>query len=103
MSRRGKHIFKQGTRSLRLGKWLRRLGMKQNQVADSLRITESYVSDLVNDPTVNPSPVLLLELSELLDITVNDLYNDPPDGDDVDNMGGVGPKALKRLRQNARR
>jgi transcriptional regulator with XRE-family HTH domain len=84
-------------RRLFLGLWLKRLNRKQAEIAEAAGITPTYVSELVNDPGKNPSPTVLLDISEALGLTVNDLYNMPPAIEATEAAGKLNPAQLATL------
>lgn len=97
MSRRGKQIFKKPERKLFVGEWLARLGRKPTELAKAVGVTESYVSELISHKKDNPSPVLLLEVSEWLGLTVNDLYRSPPPAAAVSAIERMDPSQMAAL------
>lgn len=90
-------------RQLQLGPWLDRLGRKQVEAAKAAGVTAGYISDLVSGKKPNPSPGVLLDISEWLGLTVNDLYVMPPPENAVAAAGQMPPSqmaALGRLLQD---
>lgn len=75
-------------RRMYLGEWLNRLEVKQGQLAKGVGVSATYISELVNpksgEAAKNPTPGLLLAISEFLGITVNDLYAPPPSRSDME-------------------
>lgn len=70
---------KKSERRLQLGPWIRRLGLTQRQVAKDAHIGEAYVTQLINDPTKEPSVTVLLALADALGFdNPKDLYLEPP-------------------------
>jgi transcriptional regulator with XRE-family HTH domain len=80
-----------------LGPWLIRLNRKQVDLVKAVGITPTYASELVNDPSKNPSPNVLLSISEWLGITVNDLYMEPPPASAVQAAGELSPAEIATL------
>lgn len=70
-------------RKLYVGEWLHRLNKKQVDVANALKLSEPYVSQIVSGrktdgkPT-NPSYTIVLDISDFLGISANDLASPPP-------------------------
>ncbi len=79
MAKKGRTVYGRGKRKLYIGEWLSRLGRKPVELAKHLDVTEPYVSELISGKKDNPSHILLLDVSEWLGLTVNDLYRPPPD------------------------
>lgn len=79
MVRRGRQTYRPvgGLRTCRLGKWLARLGVRQTDLAKAVKITDQYVSELVSGKK-DPGIQLALAISAHLEITVNELYSEPP-------------------------
>lgn len=71
-------VIQKRLRRFYLGAWLKYLGHRQADLARATGLTESYISNLVNQQKEGPTPEVLLGISEALDITVNDLYSPPP-------------------------
>lgn len=65
-------------RKLYIGEWLNRLGRRQNEAAEALAVTETYISELISGKKKNPHHTILYDLSEWLGLTINDLYRPPP-------------------------
>lgn len=65
-------------RTLYIGQWASRLQRKPSEIARAVGITESYLSLLISGDKKNPSATLLMDISEVLGISVNDLYRPPP-------------------------
>jgi transcriptional regulator with XRE-family HTH domain len=65
-------------RKLYIGEWLNRLGRRQNEAAEALGVTETYISELISGKKKNPHHAILYDLSEWLGLTINDLYRPPP-------------------------
>lgn len=85
------------TRTLYLGQWLRRLGRKQKEIADAAGVGESYISQLISNPRKGASPSVLLDISEELGISINDLYMPPPPADAVAAVGQLEPSQIAAL------
>jgi transcriptional regulator with XRE-family HTH domain len=74
------------------------LGKKPVDLARNVHIGESYVSSLVSGKKKG-TPTLLLEISEWLGITVNDLYRRPPSRDAVASVEEMTPAQIASLAQ----
>ena len=79
MSKRGRQFYKRGQYKLHLGPWLARDGRKPVELAKALGVTDSYISELISGRKPNPGHALLIDISEWLGITVNDLFRPPPE------------------------
>lgn len=84
-------------RRLYLGQWLARLGRKQAECARALDLTPAYISEIVSGKKKNLSPALLLDLSEWLGLTVNDLYRAPPPIEATEAVDKLNPSQLATL------
>ena len=70
---------KKSGRRLQLGPWIRRLGLTQRQLAKDADISEAYVTQLINDPTKEPSVTVLFAITDALGFdNPKDLYIEPP-------------------------
>lgn len=90
-------------RYLHLGAWLIRLGRTQAEAAEVAGVKPGYISELVSNKKQNPSQGVLLDISEWLGLTVNDLYTAPPPMDAVEAHGQMPASqqaALGRLLQD---
>lgn len=85
------------TRKLFLGQWLRRLGLRQVDVAKGSGIGESYLSLLISDPNKKPTPDVLLALSDELGVPVNALYRMPPPWTEIEAKVQLTPAQIARL------
>jgi transcriptional regulator with XRE-family HTH domain len=83
MAKGGRQTYKGAERKLYLGEWLARLDRKPVDLARAVGVTEPYISELISGRKDNPSPLLLLAISEWLGITVNDLYIAPPSASEL--------------------
>lgn len=84
-------------RTYYLGPWIARLGRKPSEIAKAVGIGESYLSLLISGDKKNPSGALLIDISEELGITVNDLTRRPPDHDVTDAITQLRPDQLATL------
>lgn len=90
---------KKTPRKLQLGPWLRRLGRKQVDVAKAAGVGESYISSLIKGDKIGPTPEVLLDISEYLEITVNDLYTLPPSPESFKAIQAIAPAQQALLAQ----
>jgi hypothetical protein len=81
-------------RPLHLGPWLRRMGLKQIQVARKAGIGKSYMSQLVSGKKDDPSALHVLAISEAMGVTVNALYRLPPTQQQVDQVRKLTPEQI---------
>lgn len=84
-------------RTLHLGEWLSRLDRKPVELAKAIGVGESYISLLISGKKNNPSGKLLLDISEFLSLTVNDLYKPPPPPAASDALNHLNPGQLAVL------
>ncbi|CCE05809.1 hypothetical protein BRAS3843_1480040 [Bradyrhizobium sp. STM 3843] len=84
-------------KKLHLGEWLARLNVKQADLARDVGVTESYISNLISGKKVNPSISLLLEISDRLKLSVNDLYKQPPSISALDDLKDFSPAVVQQL------
>lgn len=64
-------------RKLYLGEWIARLGLRPVEVARGVQVAESHLSNIIAHKK-NASVALLMDISEFLGVTVNDLHRRPP-------------------------
>lgn len=96
MARRAKSRLKP-LPPIRLSEWLDRLGRKPGEVAKKSGISESYISNIINSPTKMPSTHVMWAISEELGISVNDLYNHPPERAITEKVRRLRPDQLSAL------
>jgi transcriptional regulator with XRE-family HTH domain len=84
-------------RTFHLGEWLARLGRKPVELAKAVGVGESYISLLISGQKDNPSIRLLLDISEFLGLTINDLYRRPPPREASNALGHLSPAQLATL------
>jgi len=85
------------TRKLYLSEWLARLRKRPVDLARHLGVTESYISNLKSDKRGNPSITILIEMSEFLGVTVNDLTKPPPRAATIEQLQGYSQAAVQQL------
>ncbi|EDS78059.1 HTH-type transcriptional regulator SinR [Clostridium botulinum C str. Eklund] len=59
-------------------------GMSLNKLAKSAGMSPSYLSDLENNKSVNPSMEKLNKLAEILEVRIEDFYKE--DSDEIDKL-----------------
>ncbi len=72
--------------TLYIGQWITKLGRKQGEVAKKSGVDEGYMSQLISGEKTNPGGPYLMAISEELGITVNQLYEEPPEIDVTDHI-----------------
>lgn len=87
----------QATRKFYLAEWLARLGRRPVDLATYLDVGESYISNLRSEKRSNPSIGILLDISDWLGITVNDLFQPPPKAQSIKELRGYSPRAIEKL------
>ena len=75
------------------------LGRRPVDVAKAVEIGEPYLSQLISGEKRNPSAVLLFEISEVLGLSVNDLYRPPPAPGTTRALEGLSPGQMAVLGQ----
>jgi transcriptional regulator with XRE-family HTH domain len=85
------------TRKLYLSEWLDRLGRRPVDLARHLGVGESYVSNLRSEKRSNPSIYILIDISEFLGVTVNDLFMPPPKAGTIGELKTYSTSAVERL------
>lgn len=88
--------------TLYIGPWLRKLGLKQVEVARAARIGESHMSLIVKGDRY-PSPGTLEDIAAAMGVTVETLKKPPPDEATIRAMADIDPAILARLGQNLRK
>jgi hypothetical protein len=85
-----------------IGPWIRRLGLKQVEVARGARIGESHMSLIVKEERY-PSPGALEDIASAMGTTVETLKKPPPDEATIRAAADIDPAILARLSQNLRK
>jgi transcriptional regulator with XRE-family HTH domain len=105
MSRTVEKLFK----PLFVGEWvagyLAKTKLQQEDLAESIGITDGYLSELMSGKKKNPSAHVLRALSEELGITINDFYKKPPSQSQMDRLKNLSPgdaATLTRLLDQAK-
>lgn len=86
---------------LYLGGWIRRLGFKQRDVAKGVPMNEGYLSELIKGTSKKyPSPAMLADIARFLGIPAHYLHRPPPDSRAMEQISGIDPTIIERLRPN---
>lgn len=81
---------------LYVGEWIRRLGLKQVEVARSAQIGESYLSLIISHKKY-PSVAVLADIAAAMGVPEQALRQPPPDEATVRALSGLDPALLSRL------
>ena len=84
-------------RQLYIGEWIARLGRTQVEIAKASGIGAPYLANLIAGDKKNPGARVLLEISEALGISVNDLYRPPPPPEAIEAAARLTPAELATL------
>ena len=84
-------------RRLYIGEWISRLGRTQAEVAKEAGIGAPYLNNLIAGDRRNPGAHVLLEISEVLGISVNDLYRQPPPREAIEAVERLTPAEIATL------
>ena len=85
-------------RPIYLAQWMEALGRRPIDLAKPhTSVTASYISNLCSPARINPSAIVMLEISEALGVTVNDLYQKPPSSGLMDALASYSPAARQAL------
>lgn len=87
---------------LYIGQWIRRLGLKQVEVARAARIGESHLSLIIKGDRY-PSAGALEDIAAAMGTTTDTLKRAPPDDDTIRAAAEIDPATLARLSQNLRK
>jgi len=92
-------------RTLHIGLWVAQSGRQQEAIADKVGITDAYLSELISGRKKNPSVHVLRALADELGITINDFFERPPTGPEIDRLRNLSPSdaaILARIMGQAR-
>jgi transcriptional regulator with XRE-family HTH domain len=84
---------------LYIGAWLRRLGLKQVDVASAAAIGQSHMSLIVKGERY-PGPGTLEAIATAMGVTAETLKKPPPDEATIRATADIDPAILARLGQN---
>ena len=89
------------TEKLHIGSWLAALELKQIDVAQRAKIGRAYLNNLINpktpDKPPNPSALVMLRLSRVMGVSVNELYEEPPTRAELARLRRYQPATLGSL------
>lgn len=83
--------------TLYIGQWMSRLGRKPSEVAKATKINEGYLSQLISGEKNNPSGRTLYMISTELGVSINALYEKPPEMDVTGRVQHLSPQQLEAL------
>jgi transcriptional regulator with XRE-family HTH domain len=84
-------------RKLYIGEWIARLGRQQSEIAEQAGIDKSYLNNIISGRKMNPGGAVLLDISEALGLSVNDLYRQPPPASAVEAANRLSPGEIAVL------
>jgi transcriptional regulator with XRE-family HTH domain len=84
-------------KKLYLGQWLARLGRKPAEIARSVGVEPSYISNLISGKKANPSGAILVDIAEELGLSANDLYRMPPPKSATEAVEALNPSQIATL------
>lgn len=79
-----------------IGAWIRRLGLKQVDVARGAGIGESYMSSIVSGNKY-PGPAVLAAIASVMGVPEHVLRQPPPDEAAIRAIGDLDPAIISRL------
>ena len=65
-------------RALYVGEWITLMKKTREEICEGASIEKAYLAQLISGEKKNPSAKVVLGISEVLGVTVNDLYKKPP-------------------------
>lgn len=84
-------------RQIFLGAWLDLFEVGVTAAAKVGGVTQSYLSNVIANRKTNVNVLILLQISEMLGITVNDMYQRPPTNEQTAAMAALSPEARESL------
>ncbi len=84
-------------RTLHLGAWLALFGVSETKAGEIAGVNQSYIANLIGGRKKNPSALILLDISDHLGITVNDLYQRPPSRSEMMPAANLSPRAREAI------
>jgi transcriptional regulator with XRE-family HTH domain len=90
---------RQVQKKLYLGDWLDTLGLTQADLVRITGMTRAYISELCAGHKNNPSIAMLLDISDSMGISVNDLYRPPPERGVLKGLNGLNAGQVAALGQ----
>jgi transcriptional regulator with XRE-family HTH domain len=92
----GRSLKKEARKNF-LGAWIDLLEAEQKAVADAAGVGASYISNICRNVGKRPSIDVMLNISEFLGVSVNDLYKEPPPKSTLDRMADYSPMTRETL------
>lgn len=80
-----------------LGLWIRRLRLRQVEVAKGAGVNEGYISELVNGSKY-PKAGVKADIARFMGIPPHYLDNPPPEQDAIDQVRGIDSDTIQRLK-----
>lgn len=84
-------------RPIFIDEWLEITGHSRADAADAADVDVSYIANIQGKRRQNPSAYVLLAISELMGVTVNDLFRKPPPESALQMLAGFSPSAQEKL------
>ena len=86
-------------RPIFLGQWLELFEIDVTEAAKAGGVTQGYVSNIIANRKPNVNVMILLHISEMMGITINDMYLRPPTSEQTAAMVALSPQARESLVQ----
>jgi plasmid maintenance system antidote protein VapI len=86
-----------------LGQWLDFFEKDVTEAAKAAGCSQSYVSNIIANRKPNVNVLLLLRISDLLGITVNDFYRPLPKKSELEALKELSPKAQAAILEKQRK
>lgn len=84
-------------RPIFIDEWLEITGHSRAEAAEAADVDVSYIANMQGKRRQNPSAYVMLAISELLGVTVNDLFRRPPSDAALNILTGFSPGAQQIL------
>lgn len=84
-------------REIFLGDWIKFLDLKVVDVAKCAGCTQGYISNIARGAKDNINALYLLAISDMMGVTVNDLFKRPPPKSVVAQLESYSPKARETI------
>jgi DNA-binding XRE family transcriptional regulator len=88
---------KRTLRTIHLAEWMTALEWTPTTLAKDVGVTSSYISNLCAAKKQNPSSHVMYDISRVMGITVNDLYQLPPAPGVMAVLSAYSPAARQAL------
>lgn len=82
---------------LYVGDWIEASGVAQKDVVKATGISQGYIANMSGGRKLNPSAAKLRRIARYLDITVDDLYRQPPKLMEIGGFKEYSPSAREML------